>query len=600
MMGLYKVPFHDDESAATYCSRLAMANGVRAAPFCLDMGTKFADVINGTEESLQTLASVSGVDFEKLKANSVRRIGYGRIEIANERLAAPLFRATPCRVCVACLADDRSSSRGLSPEYFRLHWHAAAIQTCHIHGVEILDLGAAATAKYHDFAFVLQSSALEIHRAGKSPVPSIFTQYEQYVLDRMRRTSGQSALLDSIPLMAVVDICELVGAYTYFGKDKRLDTLSSRDWHTVSEIGYQRLRPGIRGFVDFLEEMTSGLDFTRYQGGGPSVFGGIHEKIEQRGSEPGYQIFREAMIEYAVENLALPADTRVFDRVINSGLISVSAANQPIPGARHHVRAALNYFAGRSDSSGTMFTREEIEATDRFLKEKVTRRQAQKMLGLNSGLFGQLLSQGLVAASEEMTEFAPTAVAKYSRTKLEELLRSLRIADPKERTEEMHYIDLASKIVCRPFHTLVSLVLEGKLNDVHYDEEKIGIRQVMVSPSEIKRLLKPSNLMDKKEVAAYIGNSPIFVDHLVRAGFLSPEPIKMVGYRNGWGFERTQITEFGSRYTTVTQLARQRQVAWQTVLHALNEAGVPAIPVAYNRVLFERPDAEAALGCRGM
>lgn len=161
---MYKLPFHDDETAAGFCSRLAAACGVGSDAFCADMGFSYPGILRAEETSLRLLAEVSSVPFERLQRNAVRPLKQGQSILRGELLRTPHFQTATSRLCPRCVDDDRSKGSGPSRSYDRLHWHFRFVRACPIHNVEIFN----GPGRFRDFTALLQEEALAIHKAAQS------------------------------------------------------------------------------------------------------------------------------------------------------------------------------------------------------------------------------------------------------------------------------------------------------------------------------------------------------------------------------------------------------------------------------------------------
>ncbi len=592
MMGLYKVPFHDDETTATYCSRLAAANGVRVDPFCLDMGITFASVLAAQDASLETLSGVSGIAIGRLKSNAVRSLKKGQIQIGAEILSAPFFRPVPSRLCTRCIAEDRASNRGHSPAYFRTHWHAPSIRACPVHCIEIIDLG---KLKNSDFAFNLHEHALAIHRASSSPLDLRPTSFEKFVLERLRGNGTKNDMLDSIPLQVAVDMCQLVGAYSMKGGFADLRKLTNEEWHRASDIGFVRLREGPAGYKEFLAELSSEVNWPRQKGHGRYIFGEFHEKLRQRGDSPAYQVFRQGMLRFAEDNLPLKSQTMLLGKAISSDRISVKTKRQPVTGSSQNLMAALDHFAGGSECARTVYTIDEIEAASGYLKEKADRAEAARILGLQSGHFGALVSRGHVVADAAIMEFAPTATARYSRSELLRLLMSVEVDEPTPTREGLMPIFKAAIGTSSKFVDIVELLQKKALQSVFFDRERTGFDQIFISMAELKKAQQRPGLIGTRDVAVRLKTNKSYVESLVRNGLLHADVTTIWANRTGFGFTAADIEKFEQHYITIKQLARNHSVAWQRVKPILEKAKVAPLELGHNRVIYHLAPAEAAM-----
>lgn len=250
------VRFADDETAVSYVSRLARLHRSDAATFCAELGMRLSGVETGKRADIELLADLTGTAFERITHSSPVHLDDG-----NYRLGASIFPKTALRrgrifVCPRCLASDLASSadpvEGVAA-YGRAIWCIAAIRTCHIHDVRLMEVPAAARLR-NDFAAAIASQRPQIMAAAQSAECVEASSLERYAA---RRLSNPSAVdeMQEFDLYSLIKFCELAGALSIKGSDVAMRSMTEDDWRAAGHAGFSILRQGLVGLTAFLRDM---------------------------------------------------------------------------------------------------------------------------------------------------------------------------------------------------------------------------------------------------------------------------------------------------------------------------------------------------------
>jgi hypothetical protein len=151
-------PLQEDQSLASFCSQLASANGAsNAREFCLHMGLRFQEVVDGTAESINHLSNLSGVAASLL--SEAATIKHNGLYLMNgEKLTKPFLCRSRLKYCPLCLVTDNEREDRLpqARQYGRKQWLVSFIRTCPIHDVELASLNNhAGPSGLHDFTILM-------------------------------------------------------------------------------------------------------------------------------------------------------------------------------------------------------------------------------------------------------------------------------------------------------------------------------------------------------------------------------------------------------------------------------------------------------------
>ncbi|MGV2103874.1 TniQ family protein [Rhizobium sp. 21-4511-3d] len=588
-IGLYKLRFHDDETAAGFCSRLAAACGISSDAFCEDMGFRYHMILRADEKSLRLLSEVSSVPFEKLRHNAIRPLKQGQSMVRGELMRMPFFQTGTSRLCPHCINDDRKM-RGPSPAYDRLAWHSRFIRTCHIHNTELFT----GPGKIRDFTTLLEDQALAIHRAAHNPNKLAFSKFENFVLDRLNGIKGHSVLLDELSLNTGGDLAELIGAFTLFGKYTNLENLTTSQWHQAASAGFDFLLRGPSGLRDFAAQITADVDWTRFRGRGTRLFGGFYYRLQLRRKHIGYEKVCDALLQHVEDHFSVPTGIKIFGKEVRTKHDAIYRTDRFSGEHIDTVKAALSVVVGDDSRKRTVFSIETFEEAAQYLASLVTRGEAEALLAIHHDQFRQLLERGCIQPSESYGRARPAGNPRYSREEVLAFIRSLRIDQPVDLSDDMLPIMTAAISASVEFGDIVTLLQKRKLKKVHYDVSKTGLAQIYIAPSELREHgERPANWIDSEEAASRLGYDEQFFCLLVRAKLLTPQKFRVFGYRLGSNFFHVdEIDAFARSYTTARDVAAMFEIPFGTVRHMLRVRSVGHV-MFEKRLVFVRSEAEA-------
>ncbi|NRP73914.1 hypothetical protein ILFOPFJJ_04832 [Ensifer psoraleae] len=323
------VPFHDDETIASYASRLAAANyasGVRE--FCGHMGLNHQKLIDGEPEEVARLMALADYELRSSDKRVVKRNGLFH-EINGEVLARSSFLRSRLRHCPHCLAEDYENGSGVvtSRPYGRLAWCVTFIRTCPRHNVLLQLTERSSLEGGHDIAAMIAAWQRDpnVHPPAAR---CIQTDFESYVTERLWGRWDRRSWLDSLPLYVAGKMCEMVGATIRLGKRFVFDDLSEMDWVDSAQVGFEVLCKGEDAFRSFLEGLHS--DFWDGEGdtGGRHLYGRLYERLAYESDDPAFDCVRAIMREVALSSIPFGPGDDMFGPVIERRFHTIQSASK--------------------------------------------------------------------------------------------------------------------------------------------------------------------------------------------------------------------------------------------------------------------------------
>jgi hypothetical protein len=259
------VPLGDGESATSFCSRLAFRNGCDTArEFCLDMGLKFQDIVDGCPQALARLAALGGVTAGVLTRFSIRRtVGVDRYLYAGQTITRIGLRRSRIRFCPACLMEDqrRWPELGAAAPFGRTDWLLSPIRTCAKHGLPLLE--AADNDEWmllHDFSKALRPHLDNLPQRLHATQAKAPSRLETYLRARLAGAAqSATAWLNALPFYAACRLCEIVGAVDLYGPRVKLSTLTEDQWRAAGGAGFGIAESGEAGIRSLLVRLRTSL-----------------------------------------------------------------------------------------------------------------------------------------------------------------------------------------------------------------------------------------------------------------------------------------------------------------------------------------------------
>lgn len=598
MRGIYKVPFHCDETSTSLAIRLAAANRLAVFPFCEDQGFSFRGVVRGESEALKRLSEISQVAPERLIRNAFVITKQGHGVLRDEAVRTPWVTRYPARVCALCLNDDLRYAQGPNSarRYYRIHWQVASIRSCEIHDAPLIELPSSGSYRNFDLDYRAMTHTRELNRALATLGTAPFTEYEKFVLRRLDGHKAASPLLDDMSLLTAIDLSELFGMYTTFGKHANLRNFGQSEWQTGTQAGFDLLSQGREGVRRFVQLMTIGSNPKRSARGGRAILGGINtglSHVTRKG--PEYDRIRADILSFLGESVALTATDKVFGQASSGSNVTIHYARRILGGSEPQVRTVLMHFAGEKDTATTVFGPSVIERAKRYLDDLVLPIDAKPILGVTRAHFEQLVERGVVFEDKVFAKLFPSQLPRYSRKELTKLVDAARATPPVGSRNGLVPLAKVGLKIHAHFTDTLSLLSQNKLTKVYYDPKLPGLASIFVDPSEVKsRFDIGADWMLADEVASLIGVGHQSIWLMTRAGILPFHSFRLPGHNHSLFFHKEEIAKFHRKYASSKGLAAEANLSNGSVGQRLRKANVEKLR-AGAVVFYERTGALQAL-----
>lgn len=486
---MFRVPLFDDESLTSYCSRLAAANATTATDFCKDMGFRFQDVIDGSENAIRELAEYGAIPVVRLHAASARETANG-LEVQGEVFPRKNYPRTRMRICPDCFrADDGATDR--LPEarrYMRRIWALRFLRTCPLHQRPIIDLGPSPlnSPRNHDFVESHGELFDELRHALADNSTRATSDFEHFIVRRLsgHRTDGE--LLNDMPLNHGAYLCELMGSVRLFGGDVVETDLSEGQLWEAANDGYEFLRHGESGLRQFQDIMHSRHAVISPDDGGRKLYGRMYS-ILARLVDPAWDRVKHLMRTHAFDTLPLAKVAEIFGRRTESNYLSDNDLRTMTAVRPGHIRkmAVASGLLDPSLLTGGAIHRDVALKVLALLDDWLLPTEAASLLGVtypnfkryrDAGMFLPALTSGNGVAINE----------RHSRREIESYLDQIRRkANTVVDAGELKSIIATSKSIGCKLTDIVGLLHTDQLTTVAWDKSKVGLAAFLVDPAEV-------------------------------------------------------------------------------------------------------------------
>lgn len=599
MRGIYKVPFHADETTTSLAIRLASANGLSPYPFCEDMGFSFESISQGRREALTRLSEVAHVPAEQVFRNAYIGATQGAGVFRGEKVRSPWITRYTSRVCPDCLEDDYRSKSGppSARRYFRVYWHFTAIRSCPVHNAPLFQLPHITSARAFDLDTRAAISARELRKAAGLVNSTPFTPFEQFVLDRLEGRKQAGTFLDGMSMVAAIDVSELMGMFATFGKHANLHSFTENEWQNGAQAGYELLKQGPEGIRTFGRLMTTQTNSRRSAYGGSHLLGGVASILNPKrrvGSD--YDAVRLELLNFIKETVSIAGKCMVFGQRLTQTHVGLVEASKQLKRNQIQTKNILAHFGDDTDKTVTVFSSDVVERARSYLADLLWPIEAQKVLGVNRAGFEHLVGHGLIAHDPLYPQLFPGSLLRYSKASLQRLLGAALGIEPVSSSAGLFSIFKATQRARVMYGNIVALLLDGKLKKVFYDQNLHGLDSIMVDPVEVASHFKvDSKWMLSDEVAALVGLTIQQVRLMARENLVSGHKLNRIGYPpTTMFFDRDEVKRFHEKYVSAPLLGEQTKLGALSVAQRLRRTDTPKIR-ARKLVFYERVGAEAEL-----
>lgn len=321
------VPWHEDETVVSYCSRLAAANGIEnVKDFCGYFSLNHRKIVASDLAEIDKLLQLTGAG--SAAGRLFVRDGWF-FEINGERLAKHSVTRNPLRYCPHCLSEDFKVQRGPlgTRGYGRLSWCISFLRTCPKHHVLLRVAQHDAPYSGDDVVRLIAAEmrAVDVRKAEESYMT---TEFERFIATALWGRRDALGWIDQFPLYVVGRMSELIGLSVLCGKVYYVDDLTDADVWIASQVGFAIMKGGKDHFEDFLKSMHADFWLKKTHTGGRALYGRLYERLANETKDPAYDPIKKIIYDVTLDSLPFGPGDELFGRVTERRNHSVHSAAQ--------------------------------------------------------------------------------------------------------------------------------------------------------------------------------------------------------------------------------------------------------------------------------
>lgn len=486
-----KVPFHADETAFSFCSRLAAVNGVpNVKDFCSYVGLNHVKLVVGNAAETGRLLRLAGIDDLAGRLLTKDGLFY---DVNGQRLTRSSVMRSRLRYCPHCLEEDQATEgvRREARGFLRLTWCVTFIRTCAKHRTLLQVAAHNALAGTHD---VVRMIADELPKMSSVTArPASRTPFEDFVEAAVWGRRASYGWIDQFPLYVVGRMSELVGAGALFGKTYHVEDVSDQEWAAAAQEGFSILSAGRPAFEEFLASMHVDFWNRKTHTGGRALYGRLYERLSHENHDPAYDAIRKVIYDVTLDSLPIGPGDELFGRVAERRIHSVQSAAQEFrihPKTLRKLLKNANLLLGSESLTDErmLLPKDEMLALVDRIRGNLPARDAADHIGASRTLFDVLVAEGYVRNSAGADQAGMYAL--FRRSDLDAFVARIASLQTCEFDPEAGLTSFSKTIKranCK-FSELLALLFGGKLRTITIDPTKSGLRAVMFDPREAARL----------------------------------------------------------------------------------------------------------------
>ncbi|WP_319517576.1 TniQ family protein [uncultured Martelella sp.] len=558
------VPLQPSETAISFASRLAARNGAQnVSEFCLDLGLRRSALQTGNQNQVRRLAELGGCDASLLAYHTPRLITAGRYELyGNAVQIAPGFQSH-LRYCPKCVQVDYAADP-LYGGYERSMYALHAVRVCQEHSVLLRHLPAREDLPFCKEPHSRYRRLFEGTDIGPSNlVKQEDRAMEHYLLQRLKGQK-QASWLDQMPLGVATSFCENFGALLAFGSSRKRGEMTDADWTHAGATGFSVLRHGEAAFFDAVDQAFTkhgNLESRQYR----VCLGPFFQWLRDRSQRKEYDFLRDLMREHIVSNYPIALETKVLGEYCGeSRLHTVGTAASRFGVTKQSMgrrMVEMGYAEPQNDNGSFRLLRyipaDIAKAAADEIKEFIDLVDAASQIGLDRNIFAALVKfkvfRPAITLDGALPKFDPHHVDAVWRGCLGQKVRW------HETIGEFVRLDSAYLLSGCRAEILIALIAQKKVASYHSDYGRNGLRSILVSPSEIRNVLRvPEHVgLPNRAAANRLKVSQNLLNELVRKEVLRRSQIGWpIAQRKIGVIELTSILEFEAEYISLADLAK--------------------------------------------
>ncbi|MEI5679516.1 MULTISPECIES: TniQ family protein [unclassified Mesorhizobium] len=588
------VPIGRGELPSSFASRTAFVNRRSARDFCLDMGFKFQDVVDGKPEALARLAHCGRSVVDVLDRSAFRRVEARLFEFNGEIISRSGLLRGRVRACASCLMADMEQIQCESEArpYQRAHWLIGHIRTCPHHDEALIDVAHdLAPNGLHDFTKmvipVLPSlAALRESSARRKP-----STLEHYLLSRLNMGSHTPNWLDRFRLDAVGKLCEMLGVVDAHGVRVRLNDLTEDQFFEAGTRGFEIASQGEADIRELLANLQRRQDPAKKAAGPKSAFYRLYEWLAHESEDAAFDPLRDVVARHCIETMPLGPGDELFGKPVHQRrLHSIHTASREYGTHPKRLRKLLHLAGYLSDEANSQVDDHALfnaEAAHEFIERAIdalTFKEAANYLNVPRPHDVSLLDSRYVTPIVDADRQTLNHYA-FDRDRLDSFLKLLLSEASVLAPGEDGFVGIleAGKRACCGVMEIVDLIMDKKLK-VRTSPSERGFLSAMVDLSELRSLvrLEDHGGMSLRQAEKSLGVTTGVLKALVMHGHLpSRVEVNPINRCPQTVIDPADMTIFKTTYVSLMQLAEETGIHFNRLKMEL-----VGIPLAMDRDLI--------------
>ncbi|MDR6667069.1 TniQ family protein [Rhizobium sp. 1399] len=579
------VPFHDDETVASFGSRTAAANGIRTArEFSAHMGFLFQQIVDGDQNAINEFAYLTDRDPEELQSRALIKDA-AMFRLRGERLSKFQLARTTARFCPHCLREDKL--RGTGPEhsrgYGRIDWIFTCVRTCQKHGVFLTEATAPSRSTVmNDFVAMVREASDVVTIPDEAPTSG----YERYIRDRLVGLERTEEWLDSMPLQVSLRVPEVIGGMVHHGRKFRFGDLNTRQLLEAAETGFGIMAKGKNAFIEFLVKHHDLVLERDGDIGGRRIYGSLYELLAHDNSDPDFDEIRAIMKNTAIDAFPIGPGNEFFGPIERRRWHSLQSAAKVSHVHYLTLKKILRSLDLISDADMKLSAHRIIvdaEVMDRLLSKVASGLQfkdARDFVNAPRVQWDRLVDTGYVKPFIER-DLAVGVMATFARSDLDNFLASLLDKATEEFREDEDMLDIVNirrRALCK-IDEIMDLLLGGKLARVAIDPAERGFMALRLSLTEVtsKVRLDEHGGLSLREAEKSLRMSGAVLLKLIDRGDIQAEQGTNPTNRCPQTIvKRIELDAFEKRFISLYWLAREAELHIHQMRRVLDDAGIKA------------------------
>ncbi|NTI88497.1 hypothetical protein G6K93_15970 [Agrobacterium rhizogenes] len=593
---------YDDETAIDLVARLAAANGFASLRAFLGHTDVTANaIVHGEADALALVSQWSGVQASRLgRLAAVANGAGGTWRMGCATLCKDMRPGRVQRFCAQCVLEDRErkAARNVSRAYRRAWWSMRGIEGCPVHACTLTEVAVNAEGDVNDFPRFVEANLDLIEDAASAAFPSRQPMLDRYLRDRVFMDDGDG-FLDGLDAHVAAEFSRYLGDFvTLHEINARMQ--EGRDpceWgFDLAARGEDEVRRVIGQVIDHKRPTTQYVEL---------IIGPMARWLRRNIGKGAYEPVVDLIQDILECNMPFAEGQVIFKPVQSRRVYCVNSASAEFGLTTVRVRALMEandpaFRRGLADGS-TYFSALALRPILQTANDTLTAREAGEALGLREERFHDLLKAGILEQVETRSD-DERAYTRICKSDLEDLTHRLN-SKMKEVAGDERYMTLAAAARSwrRPFHTLVSMILEGSLETFIVRGSAPVLQRARVTSDALKLDVSPlgggnNDLMRLKEAELALGTTTITVADLLKRGYLRERTIRRGTGRKVKFIERQSLAEFQAAYVSLSEIAKSRQGYRATIKVELENAGLAPIfePKGFIARFYRRSDLARA------